>query len=551
MASLKTRAIIAGSEKGMLRRAKAIGGVDPEQRIEITVLLRPGTRAVSAKTGAKRVMELGRQLPRQRRYLSREDLATLHGANPADIAAVETFAHEHNLTIVQAHLSHRTVRLAGAMADLKKAFGPNLKRYRLGKRVFRGRTGPLSVPRDLAKIVVGVFGFDNRPVAKPHCRQQSRNAKAQPAASNLSFTPPQVGKLYSFPAGLNSKGQCIALIELNDTDPRGKVTGTGYSSADLKTYFKGLKLPLPQVTAVGVHGGHNAPGLDQKSDGEVMLDIEVAGALAPGASIVVYFSPNTDQGFLDAVHAAVHDDVHKPSVISISWGGAEDSWTEQFRNAFNQVFQDAALIGVTICCSAGDDGSADLPATDRDGHPHVDFPSSSPFVLACGGTKLLASGNTISSEVAWNEGNQNGAGGGGVSNCFARPPYQAKSKVPRSPKSKVGRVVPDVAGDADPGTGYQVRVNGQNTVIGGTSAVAPLWAALVARINQRLAALGQPSAGFINPLLYKNPSNLHDVLDGNNDIDGTLHKYEAGPGWDACTGLGTPDGTKVMRAMGG
>jgi kumamolisin len=534
----------------MLRRAKPVGSVNPEQRIEITVLLRSRARAASTKALAKRVMELGRQLPRHRQYLSREDLAALHGVNPADVLAIERFAHEHKLTVTQVHPGHRTMRLAGAVADLIKAFRPNLKRYRVGKREFRGRTGSLSVPGDLAKIVVGVFGFDNRPVAKPHSRHRLAKKTSRQPGKDLSFTPPQVGRLYSFPPGFDGRGQCIALIELNETDSKGKVTGAGYNNADLKTYFQGLKLPLPQVTAVGVHGGHNAPGLDQKSDREVTLDIEVAGAIAPGTCIVVYFSPNTDQGFLAALHAAVHDTVHKPSVISISWGGAENAWTEQFRDAFNQLFQDAALIGVTICCSSGDNGSADLPAADRDGRPHVDFPSASPFVLSCGGTKLLGVGNAISSEVVWNEGNQNGAGGGGVSDFFARPAYQTGARVPLSPKGKQGRGVPDVAGDADADTGYQIRLNAAQVVVGGTSAVAPLLAGFVARINQRLAARGYPSAGFINPLLYKNPKAFRDVVAGNNDIDGTLHKYEAGPGWDACTGLGSPIGTKLLTALG-
>ena len=549
MANHKTRAIITGSKKRTLRRAKPIGRVDPGQRIEITVLLRPKDRAVSPETRARRVMELGNKLPRQRRYLSREELAALHGAAPGDILAIEKFAHDHNLTIIQIHPGRRTIRLAGTVASLTKAFRPNLKKYRIGKREFRGRTGSLSVPGDLAHIVLGVFGFDDRPVAKPHCRHRLRN-RARNLPNDPSFTPPQVGKLYTFPARLDGRGQCIALIELNDTDSKGKVIGAGYNSTDLETYFKGLKLPLPQVTAIGVHGGHNAAGLNEKSDREVTLDIEVAGAIAPEASIAVYFSPNTDQGFLAAVHAAVHDDVHKPSVISISWGAAEDAWTAQFRNAFNQVFQDAALIGVTICCSAGDDGSSDLPAAERDGKPHVDFPSASPFVLSCGGTKLVGSGNVISDEVAWNEGNQHGAGGGGVSEFYARPSYQAKAKPPQSPRGKPGRGVPDLAGNADPETGYRVRIKGSNTVVGGTSAVAPLIAGLVARINQRLAALGQPTAGFINPLLYKHSQCFRDVIAGDNDIDGTLHKYQAGPGWDACTGLGSPRGTRLMKALG-
>jgi kumamolisin len=219
----------------------------------------------------------------------------------------------------------------------------------------------------------------------------------------------------------------------------------------------------------------------------------------------------------------------------------------------HQAFQDAAALGVTVCCASGDDGSADLGQQDRDGKPHVDFPSSSPFALACGGTKLFGSGSSITGEEVWNEGNRGGAGGGGVSEFFPRPAYQALSRVPKSPGGKVGRGVPDVAGDADPATGYQVRTGGQDTVIGGTSAVAPLLAGLIALINQRMANLGKKPVGFINPLIY-NPTSaaaFHDVVNGNNDIDSTLGKYSAGPGWDACTGLGTPDGVKVMKLLGG
>lgn len=151
----------------------------------------------------------------------------------------------------------------------------------------------------------------------------------------------------------------------------------------------------------------------------------------------------------------------------------------------------------------------------------------------------------------WNEGDPGGAGGGGVSNVFPRPSYQASFKIPSSPKGTRGRGVPDVAGDADPFTGYQVRVGGQNTVIGGTSAVAPLWAGLLARINESLVSRGKSPVGFINPLLYQSPMLFRDIVQGDNDIDGTLHKYKAGAGWDACTGLGTPDGTKLLRALGG
>ena len=565
MATNKSRRIVAGSTRRMLTGATLVGDVDSTQRITITVLVRPrskGDRPPSALASSAAAVG-------KRRYLARADFGAERGADPADLTRIEQFAHQHNLTVAEASVEKRAVKLEGTIADLTAAFRPKLKSYRIGRRIFRGRTGGISVPEELAGIVVAVLGFDNRPALSPHCRfldggPNSRRAtgaarkKAQPQnAADGSFTPPQVAQLYHFPTGLDGSGQCIALIELNDADNNGRVTGTGFSATDLTAYFKKLKLPKPQVTAVGVDGGANKPGTDPNADGEVMLDIEVAGAIAPGAKIAVYFAPNTDQGFVDAVGAALHDDVRKPSVISISWGGPENSWTDQSLLAFDQMMQDAASLGVTVCCAAGDNGSSDLPLTDghgnklRDGKPHADFPASSPYALACGGTKLIGSGTTIASEAVWNEGDRGGASGGGVSDFFERPSYQSKAKVPKSPQGKTGRGLPDVAGDADPATGYQVRVSGSETVIGGTSAVAPLWAALIARINQRLAKLDKPSAGFVNPILYGASAALRDIVQGNNDIDGSLHKYQAKKGWDACTGLGTPDGVKVMQALGG
>jgi kumamolisin len=270
-----------------------------------------------------------------------------------------------------------------------------------------------------------------------------------------------------------------------------------------------------------------------------MLDIEVAGAIAPGAKIVVYFAPNTDAGFLDAIAAAIHDTTNKPSVISISWGGPEANWTAQAMTAFDQAFQAAAAMGITVCVASGDNGSDDGVG---DGADHVDFPASSPFALACGGTNLRASDTSITQEKVWNEGPGNGATGGGVSGFFALPPYQEGLQVRKTSgatQALAMRGVPDVCGDADPATGYDVRVDGQNTVIGGTSAVAPLWAGLIARINAAKAR----RAGFINPHLYVNASALHDITQGNNG------DFAAETGWDACTGLGSPNGQKVADAV--
>jgi kumamolisin len=270
-----------------------------------------------------------------------------------------------------------------------------------------------------------------------------------------------------------------------------------------------------------------------------MLDIEVVGAVAPQADIAVYFAPNTDAGFLDAVTTAIHDTQNKPSVISISWGGPESSWTAQSLTAFDEAFQAAAALGITVCVASGDNGSSD-GATD--GGDHVDFPASSPHALACGGTRLEAAGGAVSAESVWNDGAQGGAGGGGVSSAFALPAWQDGLHTTKTSGGDAVlnmRGVPDVSGDADPQTGYAVRIDGTATVIGGTSAVAPLWAGLIARIN---ATNGSP-VGLINPVLYANAAALRDISVGNN---GT---YAASPGWDACTGLGSPDGGKIAALL--
>jgi kumamolisin len=327
-----------------------------------------------------------------------------------------------------------------------------------------------------------------------------------------------VAQAYQFPATASGAGQTIGIIEL----------GGGYRQTDLTAYFNTLGIAAPAMTAVSVDGGKNAPSKPSSADTEVMLDIEVAGSVAPGANIAVYFSPNTDKGFIDAITTAIHDTTNKPGVISISWGGPESSWTQQSMAALDAACQSASALGITITVAAGDNGSSD-GATGN----NVDFPASSPHVLSCGGTTLDANGATIVSEVVWNElANGEGATGGGVSNVFALPSWQANFNVPAASTSSGGRGVPDVAGDADPTTGYTVRVDGQNTVVGGTSAVAPLWAGLVAVANQQLGT----QVGFIQPAIYaaKAASAFTDITQGNNGA------FSAGPGWDACTGLGSP-----------
>ncbi|HTW74189.1 MAG TPA: S53 family peptidase [Steroidobacteraceae bacterium] len=534
---------LKGSERTALPQAHAIAAADEHERLEASVILRPQARAALAQ----RVSRLARG-DRSGGALSREAFAAAHGASAADLAAVQAFAHAHGLSVVQEHAARRTLVLSGTVGQFNRAFDIELKHYAYPGGTYRGREGAIHIPEELADIVEAVLGLDNRPQARPHFRirrpgrrggarssaprrsASDRTAPDRTPSASVSYPPTQVASLYDFPRG-SAQGECVAIIEL----------GGGYRPQDLDTYFATLGVASPTVTAVSVDHGANQPSGDPNGpDGEVMLDIEVVGAIATGASLAVYFAPNTDAGFLDAVTSAIHDDVRKPSVISISWGGPESSWTSQAMTAMDQAFQAAAALGVTVCVASGDGGSSDGVSG---GAAHVDFPASSPFALGCGGTSLRASGNRITSESVWNDqSTRGGAGGGGVSGYFAVPDWQhgltaATSAGVRTPLS--GRGVPDVAGDADPQTGYEVRIDGSQTVIGGTSAVAPLWAGLLALAN----ALNGRAAGYVNPLLYAHPAALHDITQGNNG------GFEATVGWDACTGLGSPIGQQVAALV--
>jgi kumamolisin len=507
---------LPGSRRDPLPGVGQATRVDDSEPISVTLVLR-------------RRAELPAALATGQETVSPAELAASYGASPADVDLVRQAAAAAGVEVAAVDPGSRRVVLSGPAATLAAMFGTSLVRAETpdpatGRPVpHRHRSGELTVPASLDGVVIAVLGLDNRPQA----RAQFRLARAD--AVSVSYTPLQLATIYAFPDGTTGAGRTLAIIEL----------GGGFGPQDLDTYFSGLGITGPTVTAVGVDGAVNVPGGDpQGADGEVLLDIEVAGGLAPGADIVVYFAPNTDQGFLDAVSTAAQA-TPTPTAMSISWGQSEDQWTAQARAAMDAAFADAAALGVTVTAAAGDDGSAD---GSTDGSAHVDFPAASPHVLACGGTRLAASGSTgqVTSETVWNEGTGRGATGGGISDTFGQPAWQVSAGTPGG-----GRGVPDVAGDADPQTGYQVLVDGTRTVIGGTSAVAPLWAALVCRLAE---GAGRPF-GLIAPLLYAGvtagttPYGFRDVTSGSNGA------FSAGPGWDACTGLGVPDGAALLSRL--
>jgi kumamolisin len=525
---------VPGSERHPLRGARRVGPAHADEPLEVTVRVR--------RKQALPAMALSeRRPPAQRTYLDHTQLEAAHGADQADITAVEAFAHQNHLTVIESSAGQRSVKLAGTVAQFSNAFNVVLEQWERAGHRYRGRSGTVQIPSELSGIVAGVFGLDNRPFAKPHFRRF--NPKLAAGRQFTGYSPQKIAQLYNFPTGVDGTGQVIGIIEL----------GGGFRPADLSAYFKQIGVTLPTVTAVSVDHGRNNPTTAQSDDDEVMLDIEVAASVAPGAKIVVYFAAGTtDRDFLDAISAAVHDEVNNPSVISISWGGPEASATASFQTEFDQTLQSAASLGITVTVASGDNGAADEGPNEWDNLTHADFPASSPHVLACGATSIKVSGNKISAESVWNqraadtEQDSFGSSGGGISDFFPVPPYQAKITLPKDiSRGKKGRGVPDVSGDGDPASGYLVRVDGEEFPVGGTSAVAPLWAGLIALVNQKIGH----RAGFINPLLYAKPSALRDVTKGDNKVGNGNLGYEATEGWDPCTGLGSPDGMQLLGIL--
>jgi hypothetical protein len=563
MAAPKGFVRIEGSERIPARGATRVAAADPAELLTVTIRVRQrpdGPPLPSLDDWAK--IPLNR-----RKYLSREEFATRHGASAEDFAAVRTFAEGHGLTVAEQHVGQRTIKLSGTAKQMEAAFAVKLGRYESATESYRGREGFVHVPKNLEDVIVSVLGLDNRSAVRPHFTAAS-TAKAggvsphiTPPAGASPLTPPQVASLYNFPTN-NADGQTIAILEF----------GGGYANSDITSFLTPLGISTPTIIPQSVDGGSNSPAgnvnnvTPNDSDIEVTLDISVVASIAIGAKIVVYFGPNNDQAFADAVSQAVHDSVNQPTIISCSWGASEDGWSGSARSSMVSALNAAAALGVTVFFTSGDDGADD--GVD-DGSAHVDYPAPEYGAIGCGGTYIANVSGSSFTEGTWSD---FGTTGGGVSDIYGLPAWQDGIGVPKSANNgtTVGRGVPDVSGNASPASGYTLTLYGElttnlvitsgaqagNTVgtIGGTSAVAPLYAGLLALIE---AQLNEP-LGYITPLLYalQNDGPFIDINDGVtnewlNAPSGELStpSYTCVAGWDACTGLGRIDGGKLLSSF--
>lgn len=410
------------------------------------------------------------------------------------------------------------------------------------RRLFRPNQEP-AVPDWAASWIAGIVGLENVVQLKHHFREPQ--ATEQLANGGQGFFPADLKTAYQFPAPFNGQGQTIGLLEFSN----------GYSLQDVQSFWQSMNVPAPKLEFVSVDGTPNDNGTSPQ-DMEATLDVEWAGAMAPGATLVVYEASagTSDRSFgmsvLKALDAAVHDTTHKPSVLSISYGDGETRFPASEMNAWDSIMAEGGLSGVTTFVASGDQGAYGMHGPGRPIR-HVDAPANCPHAVAVGGTHLeLNPDGSISSETGWTDTNNNGASGGGISQVFPVPTYQSSLSLPVKPGDKQGRGVPDVAANADPDTGYAVVFQGAPTVIGGTSAACPLWAALWAVLNQARAQAGKGPIGYSNPDLYDlgPTSAFHDITQGNNSY-GWVTGYDCRPGWDAVTGWGSPEASTLVGEL--
>jgi kumamolisin len=537
---------LEGSHKLPVKGATPVKAADPDEKVTISLHIRRGSQFQANNFPDQQ--HWSNHSPLKHKPLSHQELGDQVGADTGDISTVTDYLKSKGLAVVEANAAKRSIRAEGTVKQMEDAFAVTLHYYQSEKQTYRGREGYIYLPEAIGAIVKGVFGLDNRPVAH-------RNATITVPKDTAVLTPPAVANLYKFPQGLDVSGQTVGILEF----------GGGYDPNDVISYCKGLGIKSPVLKSVGIAPAANAPAGSVNNvtyadpDFEVLLDVEVIATVAPGVNIVVYFAPNTDDGWINAFKTIVFDTVNNPSVFSLSWGGTESDWTQQSIDALHEIFQEASSMSRTIFVSSGDDGTDDGK---KEKKAYVEYPASDPYITACGGTVISnVQGETFAEQV-WND---VGASGGGISTVFTTvPDWQKGANIPSSvnPGGGVGRGVPDIAGNASPYSGYYLTIYGKSTSDlkvtsgdgagsdygseGGTSAVAPLFAGLTALLN---AGLGKP-VGYLNPTLYQliNTDAFNPITQGTNAFNGAPG-YMAGPGWNACTGLGSVQGMNLLNAL--
>ena len=549
-----------GEPRKLPRGCKRLASVTTSRHAEVTVVVR--SRG-GDDAWRKLYEELTAGLPGQRRYLTRAELGKQWGAAPADLAAVRKFGAAHGLKTVSSDAFRRCVVLSGPIDRIGRAFSVEFVAVQHPLGTFRSHRRRPLLPESIHSVVECVLGLDDLPSAETHLTILHRDRVPRMDRKALLAA-------YRVPSRLHGKGECVAVIEL----------GGGLHKRDFRRYFEKLRLPAPRLRVRQVGGAKNDPAdpadirkvwaamenghfspckpftfsgnpaVDAQAEWtiETTMDLQIAGTVAPQASLLLIQAPGNDQGQYHAITAAIADGRNAPSVLSCSWGSNERTQTPALMLALDRWFQAAAVLGMTVCFSSGDRGDGTMCDPPGKKTFCIEFPACSPHVLAVGGTTLEPKAGT---ETAWKQdiAGLPMSGGGGFSSIFALPPWQQKATIdpaqwlPAGASSGDGRAIPDVAAKADYDTAFSVIVGGTEVCTGGTSASVPFWGGLIAVLNQGLKG----RAGSINPLLYDGTldAGIRDITKGDTGF------FHAEKGWDPCTGWGSPDGEALLRALRG
>lgn len=494
-----------------------LGVADPDQRLSVSIIVRRRSDGPPYPD----LKKLAAIPPALRNHLSREEFAARYGAEPADLERVAVSMRGYGLTVEETSPARRTVLVSGTVAQFNRAFGVELMRHRSAAGTYLSYAGQVYVPNELNGIVEDVLGLDREPALF----NRTETPPLPDAPANIKvLTPPQVAALYQFPPGTGA-GETIGILEF----------GGGFYQNDIADYFTNiLNAPAPASAIFWpVNNATNNPGVNVPGDLEQIVDICVAYSVAPDATIVVYKPPDASmQSWHDCLSSAIHDSINKPSVLTCSWFGAESAWIASPKHlaTLTQDIGDAQVLGVTILFASGDNGTTTPPV--------MLYPPADPGVTACGGTLVENVSGSSFDQIGWR------FSGGGASAIFTKPSWQVVSTPPNA-SGAYSRAIPDVAGNADKYSGYMVYYNGKiSGPHAGTSAVAPLYAGLIAIINQNL----NKRVGFLNYYLYASesiyPQTFYDVTKGSSA------NYSCKVGWDAVTGLGSINGEILQRVLG-
>jgi kumamolisin len=463
------------------------------------------------------------------------------GAVEDQVALVVEWAVTNNLEVVELSQGTASVKVNGTVEQFNNIFNITLQTVTENDRTYYTHDGDITLPSEINDVVQSVIGLDNTVSFRNNAILDTStpgdlepNLISNPSPVDLSYA-------YKFPSGSGTylsqgKGSCVGIISL----------GGGYTTQNLTSTFSRISQPNPTVVDVGVDGATNSPNYDPYGgNGENMLDIYCSASVAPSAKIVMYFAPNSFQGFIDAVAAATNDSTNNPSVISISWGTTDSNFVYYgLLSPFEIALQAAVVKGITVFVAAGDFG---VRAVNGGATYTVQYPATSPYVICAGGTVMSINNDySIASEVPWGTSGGSYAGGGGVSAVFSVPSWQTGFNSKLYPggtvSSLTGRGIPDVSAHATGYFFYYGPSNASGSFVG-TSATAPLLAGMMARLNQ----LTGRRIGFVNTDWYSAISSaFNDQITGDNHGGNTVG-YSATAGWDACTGLGSPKGTELYK----